>query len=170
MARRSVEVNTKGWRDLKKRVMALDGTEARIGWFAGQNYGPENQNLPIAQVAQWNEEGHLNGGWFLGTETPSRPFMRLFFISLKKNKGFKLFVANELKLYLLGEKTRHQTTKSIAELVRKGLRETIEKWTYISNSPATIDLKGRNDPLVETGTMAKSIAIRIVREVGSKVR
>lgn len=170
MARRSVESNTKGWRDLKKRVMALDGTEARIGWFAGQNYGPENQNLPIAQVAQWNEEGHPNGGWFAGTETPSRPFIRSFFISLKKSNDFKLFVANELKLYLLGEKTRHATAKAIAEFVRRGLRETIQKWTYIPNSPATIALKGRNDPLVETGTMAKSIAIRIVREVRSKIR
>jgi|SRR5690554_5595976 len=170
MARRSVEVNTKGWRDLKKRVMALDGTEARIGWFSGQNYGPENQNLPIAQVAQFNEEGHINGGWFAGTVTPSRPFIRSFFISLKKSNDFKLFVANELKWYLDGKRTRYQTAKAIAELVRKGLRETVEKWTHIPNSPATIALKGRNDPLVETGTMAKSIAIRIVREVGSKVR
>lgn len=169
MARRypNVEKNDKLWQQMKKRLTALDGIEARVGWFSGQNYGPENNNLPIAQVAQWNEEGTPAAGW--GGPTPSRPFIRSFFIGLKKSKAFRDFMANEIKYYIEGGGTSRHLAQRVGRFVRQGIRETIEKWTYISNATATIELKGFNDPLVETGTMAKSVSVKIVREVRNRI-
>lgn len=162
-----VEKNDKLWQQMKKRLTALDGIEARVGWFSGQNYGPENNNLPIAQVAQWNEEGTPAAGW--GGPTPSRPFIRSFFIGLKKSKAFRDFMANEIKYYIEGGGTSRHLAQRVGRFVRQGIRETIEKWTYISNATATIELKGFNDPLVETGTMAKAVSVKIVREVRNRI-
>lgn len=162
-----VEKNDKLWQQMKKRLTVLDGIEARVGWFSGQNYGPENNNLPIAQVAQWNEEGTPAAGW--GGPTPSRPFIRSFFIGLKKSKAFRDFMANEIKYYIEGGGTSRHLAQRVGRFVRQGIRETIEKWTYISNATATIELKGFNDPLVETGTMAKSVSVKIVREVRNRI-
>lgn len=169
MAKRypNVEKNDKLWQQMKKRLTAIDGIEARVGWFSGQNYGPENNNLPIAQVAQWNEEGTPAAGW--GGPTPSRPFIRSFFIGLKKSKAFQNFMANEIKHYIEGGGTSRHLAQRVGRFVRRGIRETIEKWTYLPNAPATIELKGFNDPLVETGTMAKAVSVKIVREVRNRI-
>lgn len=167
MAKRypNVVKNTKGWQELKKKMQALDGMEARTGWFTGQNYGPENQNLPIAMVAMWNEEGHANGGMFDGTSTPSRPFIRSFFLVLRKSVPFKTFVANELKLYLDGKTTSRRLAQKMGKFVQEGLRETIVKWDIPPNAESTIALKGFDNPLVESGLMARSITVKVVREV-----
>lgn len=171
MAKRypNVIVNRKGLDKLIGKMKALDGLESRVGWFSGQNYGPENQNLPIAQVAQWQEEG-VAGGQGNGSGIPSRPFIRSFFIGLKKSAPFKTYVANELRLYLAGQKTSRAVAKTLGEFIRQGLQETIIKWTYIRNADSTIAKKGRNDPLVDTGLMARSITIKIMREVKVKSR
>lgn len=167
MARNHLKVvkNTKGWQELKKKMRDLDGIEARTGWFTGQNYGPENQNLPIAMVAMWNEEGHINGGMFAGTSTPSRPFIRSFFMSLRKSSSFNSFVANELKLYLEGTMTSGGLALKLGKFVQEGLRETIIKWEVPPNAPSTIALKGFDKPLVESGLMARSITVKVFREV-----
>lgn len=171
MAKRYPHVvkNTKGWEDLKKRMAALDGREARIGWFEGQTYGPENANLPIATVAMWQEEGTI-GGQGNGSGIPSRPFIRTFFMGLRNSAAFRSFVANELKLYLAKEKTAHQVMKKLGEFVREGLKKTIANWSHPPNSDSTIAQKGFNNPLVETGLMAKSITVKIMREVKGRVR
>lgn len=171
MAKRypNVVKNTKGWEDLKKRIAALEGREARVGWFEGQTYGPENANLPIATVAMWQEEGTI-GGQKNGSGIPSRPFIRTFFMGLRNSAAFRGFVANELKLYLAGEKTVHQVMKKLGELVQEGLRQTIANWSHPRNSDSTIAQKGFNNPLVETGLMAKSITVKIMREVKGRVR
>ena len=171
MAKRYPHVvkNTKGWEDLKKRMAALDGREARIGWFEGQTYGPENANLPIATVAMFNEEGTI-GGQGNGSGIPSRPFIRTFFLGLKNSAAFRSFMANELKLYLAKEKTAHQVMKKLGEFVREGLKKTIANWSHPPNSDSTIAQKGFNNPLVETGLMAKSIKVKVMREVKGRVR
>ncbi len=40
---------------------------------------------------------------------------------------------------------------------------TIEDWSFPPNAPLTIALKGRDDPLVETGSLRDSVAYRVHR-------
>src|SRR5690554_5364079 len=159
-----VEKNDKLWQQMKKRLTALDGIEARVGWFSGQNYGPENDNLPIAQVAQFNEEG-TRGGQGNGSGIPSRPFIRTLFMSLKKSSSFRSYVASELRMYFAGQKTANKMMSALGNYVREEMRKSITEWTTPPNSPYTIAKKGFNDPLVETGLMGRSIAVRVLKEV-----
>lgn len=161
----NVVKNTKGWQKLKKKMQALNGMEARAGWFTGQNYGPENQNLPIAMVAMWNEEGHDNGGIFAGTSTPPRPFIRTLFMKLRKSSAFRSLISRELRMYFAGQKTSHQMMKTIGNFVREEMKETIAGWTTPPNRPSTVERKGFNNPLVETGLMGRSIAVKVLKGV-----
>ena len=68
--------DTSVWDKLKRDLRLLNTLELNTGWF-DKHYGAENNNLSIAQVAQWNEEGH--------GKAPPRPFIREGFGQLLKS-------------------------------------------------------------------------------------
>ena len=72
MARKNFTKNDKVWRQIKKNLRAAK-SQINLGWFEGQAYGSENNFLPMAQVAQWVEEGH-RGGWGPTPSTPCDPY------------------------------------------------------------------------------------------------
>lgn len=145
-------------------MQALNGMEARTGWFTGQNYGPENDNLPIAVVVMRNEEG-VRGGQGNGPGIPSRPFIRTLFMSLKRSSSFRSYVSSEFRMYFAGQKTANGMMNTLGNYVREEMRESITRWTTPPNSPYTIAKKGFNDPLVETGLMGRSIAVKVLKGV-----
>lgn len=163
MARRSPNVikNTKKLDDMLKRVKALDGQEVRVGWFQGQNYGPENNNLPIATVAMWQEEGTI-GGQGNGGGIPPRPSIRTFFSEIGRSRTFKGKFAGILRSYIEGQGTPRQQGLSIGNIIKAGIQESIREWDDPANAPITVAIKGFNDPLIETGKMMLSVAIKVI--------
>ena len=151
-----------GWVELKKRLIAGDGLATDVGFF-DKTYGPENDNLPVAQVAAWNEEGHPNGGIFAGTETPPRPFMRYYISQLRKEKKMGKAVSKRLQLVLNGKMSWEAFYNSLGAEAVSDLKKVIEQWFYPPNSAATIDMKGFNNPLQETDTMLNSVEHRIFK-------
>jgi len=142
--------DTKAWQKLKKNLMKLDDSRVQVGWFEGQNYGPDNDNLPIAQVAKWNEEGTRT--------SPPRPFMRVGFKSEIQNS--KAVFEDIIKSVVDGKSplvALKQSSKAFEDM----LKDSINKWDSPPNSPATVDNKGFNNPLIETGTMRDSVSSRI---------
>lgn len=164
MARRDPKLVVKKaeWNRIKRVMMAADTNESRTGWFEGQTYGPENDFLPIAQVASWQEEG-TTGGQKNGRGIPSRPFIRTLFKGLKRNFAFQGMMRKNLKAVLDGQMTWNSFYGHSGRFIKQRLKDTIKKWTLPRNAPATIANKGFNDPLVETGTMWKSIRTKVFR-------
>ena len=66
-------VDKKVWNNLKKSFAKAEMFEDQVGWQADAVYGSDNENLPMAQVAQWQEEGVAS------KNIPPRPFMRVGF-------------------------------------------------------------------------------------------
>lgn len=159
---RGLVVNKKEWQRIKRVMLASENLESRTGWFEGQNYGPENNYLPIAQVADWNESG-TTGGQKNGRGIPSRPFIRTLFKGLKRNFAFQGMMRKNLKAVLDGQMTWNSFYGHSGRFIKQRLKDTIKKWTLPRNAPATIANKGFNDPLVETGTMWKSIRTKVFR-------
>lgn len=52
----TITVDKKVWEKLKKNFLKAEQASIDVGWFQSDRYGPENDNLPMAQVAQWNED------------------------------------------------------------------------------------------------------------------
>lgn len=150
------------WERLKKNFLKQEQTKLQLGWFESDRYGSENDNLPMAQVAAWNEMGHNNGEGSLvpGAETPPRPFMR---VGLRKelksgsnDKEFKKIVQAVAE-----GKSVFQPMRESGPAFKRTLQETMMRWDTPPNADFTVDLKGFNDPLYHTGQLISSVGFKV---------
>ena len=147
----------KVWRKMKANLMKGNSLAVKVGVF-DKYYGPENDNLPVAQVFQWNEEG---------SETnPMRPAIRYYVMQLEKEGKMIPFLSKYLNSVALGSMTWTQLYEKIGEEAAKDLKKVVDDWEIPPNSPRTQEQKdGRNDPLVDTGLMRDSIESKVGRKV-----
>lgn len=155
----SVKVETKGLSALITRMEKLDNTEVEVGFFEGDNYGPENGNYPVALVAFLNEYGHS----LTNRLVPERPFMHETFGGRNEQLHMaqsmrRVFVAN-----ILDGRSIARLLKATGEMVKDMLQVAIDDYPG-SNSASTIKRKGgRNDPLYDTGKMLESVKFKVHR-------
>lgn len=149
--------DTSGWDQMKETIMKSVDKEILVGFFPDSVYGPENDNLPVAQVAQWQEEGVPK------KNIPPRPFMRVGVgipLFKRMKKGYYL---ESIKRIVEGKSTFEKEYTILGMSLAKDMKQSIEDWTTPKNSELTIKLKGFDDPLVETEKMKNSVEYRIER-------
>lgn len=149
---------------MERRLLRSSPKVVETGWWASRH----PSGVPVAQVAAWNEEGHVNGGMFEGTYTPPRPFIRNTFVpnaqKLIESKYLPM-VFNEIAT---GRATWGKLNNSLSKDLKDLMQETILGWNLIPNTPTTAERKGFNDPLIEDGTMYDTVKTRVVnKEKGS---
>ena len=163
-----LKVDKSGWEKLKKDLKELDQNEVQVGWFPGQNYGPENSNLPMAYVAKLDEEGHINGAdaAFPGAITPPRPFMRVGLRDALKSGSNKLQFKYMIEAVLAGQSTLSVLQKSTS-IFEQTLRQVMLDWDSPRNSDKTEELKGFNDPLRNTGELIANVTAKVEKKGSS---
>lgn len=162
MATKGYTKDTKVWEQMK-RNLRKGKSQINLGWFEGQNYGPENGNLPMAQVAQWVEEGHANGGLFSGTITPPRPAIRTMFIpTIAEADEFLVKAIPMIDDVAMGRITWKKLHEKLAPTILHLFKYTLKSYNIIPNKASTVRMKGFNDPWVETGTLIKSARFDVV--------
>lgn len=152
----------KVWLTMKKNLVKGQQLASKIGVF-DKYYGEENDNLPVAQVLQWNEEG-TEGGQGNGSGIPMRPAIRYYIMQLEKEGKLIPFISKYLDSVAMGSMSWTQLYDKIGEAAAEDLKKVIDQWTTPPNSESTIAQKGRDDPLVDTGTMRDSIEHKIGRK------
>jgi hypothetical protein len=144
-----VIVDKSVWNKLKKGFVAAQKQDVKVGWI-NSSYGSDNDNLHHAQVAQWIEEGVAS------QNIPPRPFMRVglpdAFARGKSEEAFK-----QLVISVANGKQTLTPLKAVGASVANTLEGVMEGWTTPMNAPLTIELKGFNDPLVETHELIDNI-------------
>lgn len=154
--------DTRVWNMMKKNLRK-GKSQINLGWFEGQNYGPENGNLPMAQVAQWVEEGHINGGMFAGTVTPPRPAIRTMFIpTIAEADDFTKAAIPMIDDVAMGRMTWKKLHEKLAPKVLHLFKYTLKSYNIVPNKTSTVRMKGFNDPWVETGTLIESARFDVV--------
>lgn len=146
-----------GWKNLKKLLNQLDKTQIETGFFPESKYGAENDNLPVATVATWQEWG-THGGEHI----PPRPAMRV---------DFKFKMRSRKTRYKIIEATNNVLRGTALKLAMEQLRkhcqdmmmDAIDERAEPRNADETIAKKGFNDPLNETGVMLESVKAKITR-------
>lgn len=94
-----------------------------------------------------------------GTDTiPSRPFMRQTF-DANRAKYEKMLQAAGLRIGPNLKPT--DALMPVANEVRNDYIRAIQSGKFEPNAPSTVDKKGYNAPLVETGQMQRALNIRI---------
>lgn len=150
-----ITVDKSGWEKIKTNLLQANQESLKVGWFPESRYTSENDNLPVAQVAQWNEEGSINN--------PVRPFIRFGFMpKLSKAEYRKLFEVS-INNVLQGNSTFKAEYTKLGPVLVKELKQTITDWNTPPNSPRTIEAKGFDDPLVWTGTMRETVEYKVER-------
>ena len=149
-------VDKSPWLALKKSFAKAETLEDRLGWFEDNRYGPDNDNLPMAQVAQWIEEGVAS------KNIPPRPYMRVglrgALMKGSNDASFKRIitaVANGQDVF----KALHREGDSF----RQTLRQVMLDWDTPPNSPTTIELKGFDDPLIESSELISNVSVKTVK-------
>ncbi|MNF36759.1 hypothetical protein D3C85_607430 [compost metagenome] len=139
---------------LVKRVKAINRTEVSTGFFPEDQYGPDNSNLPVAQVAWYNERG-------LGNMVPSRPFMTKTFSDVEELRFYAAGMESVLTDVLDKGRLTKRKLDALGQFVVSVMQMTIADWTTPANSERWAAIKGKNDPLVFTGKMLQSVKYRV---------
>ena len=149
-------VDKRAWLDLKKSFAKAEMYEDQLGWFEDNRYGSDNDNLPMAQVAQWIDEGVAS------KNIPPRDFIRTGLTNdLKRGTNDASFkriitaVANGQDVF----KALHKEGDSF----RQTLRQVMIDWDTPPNSPTTIELKGFDDPLIESSELISNVSVKTAK-------
>lgn len=151
-----IEKDTKVWDQIKKNLLKSNTQELQIGFFPEAKYGPDNDNLQVAQIAQFNEEG---------TETnPPRPFMRVGFLAPIRKGIYDSYFAESIERIAEGKSSFIQEYVKLGPMFVNDLKEVIEKWDTPPNSPRTIERKGFDNPLIDSGLMHDSVDFKVEKK------
>lgn len=152
-----LKVDKSGWNNLKKELLKGSNQEVQVGIVEPTFYGSDNDNLSVAQVWQWQEEG------VPAQNIPTRPAIRVGFMApIKKGQYDSLFVESMQRI-AEGKSTFKQEYSRIGVMAKADLKEAVEKWDTPRNSPYTVDLKGFDNPLIDSGLLYDSIDFKVAK-------
>lgn len=150
----SLKVDKKVWEAMKKKFRQADSIQLSVGFFEEDRYGPENENLPVAYIARIQDAG-------LGV--PQRAFMSggQGLWGIVRAGPYEKEYINALRRTILNLSTKSQELSKIGTFLVQDTKEIIEQWSSPPNAALTVELKGFNDPLIETETMKNSVKFKI---------
>lgn len=157
-----VVVKKKNWESVKKNLISAQNKSTDVGWWSGYHINGRSDGIPLAQIAQWVEEGHVNGGMFEGTVTPPRPFMTVALeAALKQNGWLDKKIRSNALLVFSKQLTWDGFFKKLGPDLVVLVKRVMEEFSNPSNSEVTIFLKGFDNPAIETGHLLNSVDWRI---------
>lgn len=148
----SITKDTSVWEKIKAGFK--NDLQLNVGFFPEDRYGPENDNVPVAYIAEIQDKGlgvpmraFMSGGDGLTGVIRSAPYRKDYEQSLKRILDGKSSFTAEYSL--------------IGNALVEDTKEIIDDWSSPPNSALTVELKGFNDPLIETGTMRDAVKYKI---------
>lgn len=154
--------------ELRRRIRESDRRAVTVGFPANgsassgtkDSSGKNRSYADIIEIAVINHFGTRDG------RIPPRPFMDQAF----QNEGrqrVRNTVTKELRV-LMRPQSSGNVLPSLDRIGNVGvavIRKAIRSRDYTPNAPATIERKGSDNPLVDTGQMAQSVQHTIIRDV-----
>jgi hypothetical protein len=137
------------------------GGTLRVGFLEGATY-PDEKGTPVAHVAAIQEFGSVStttsedGSTTEQVIIPPRPFFRTMIADKKAGWGEvlgKLAVGNDYDI--------DKTLKQMGEGIKQQLEDSIKAVTEPPLAESTIERKGFDKPLVDTGHMWQSIGAEV---------
>lgn len=152
-----LRVDKNVWNNLRKELLKGSSTELQVGIVNPVNYGSDNDNLSVAQVWQWQEEGVPS------QNIPTRPAIRVGFMTPIKKGLYDSYFIESMQRIAQGKSTFKQEYESLGRVAKSDLKEVVEKWDTPPNAPFTVDEKGFNNPLINTGLLYESIDYKVAK-------
>lgn len=143
---------TSDGRRFEQMLRELADKEVRIGFQHGE--ATEKDGTDICDIAMWNE---------MGTEhIPSRPFLRK---SVDENTAEINSFLQSKKEDILRGVPAEQILKDIGIFQKDLIHQKITEGSFTPNAAATVQRKGSDHPLIDTGRMRQSVNF-VIRQKG----
>ena len=158
----------KVWNSMKRRLSQGRSLSVDIGWFRGNMHvGKNGLVLPTAQIAKWNEEGHMTGGMYGMHYVPPRPFIRVgFYQSIISDRSTRDLFITLTRDVAEGRISWQRAYNILGARLLVRMQKAIKMDIYVPNKPLTIALKGHGVTLIDTGQMVNSVEYKISRSRG----
>jgi hypothetical protein len=156
-----VVAKKKNWEAVKKNLISAQNKSTDVGWWDGFHINDRSDGIPLAQIAQWVEEGHAPGA-FGGMRTPPRPFMTVALeAALRQNGWLEKKVRANATLVFAKKLTWSGFFKKLGPDLVILVQGVMEELSNPSNSEVTVALKGFDNPTIETGHLLSKVDWRI---------
>jgi hypothetical protein len=151
----TITKDTKVWDSIKAKFKS--DTKLSVGFFEESKYGPENDNLPVAYIAEIQDKGY---------GPPARPFMSgaQGLTGVIRSTPYQKEYQLSLQRILEGKTTFTQEYSLIGKMLVDDTKEIIDDWSTPPNAALTVELKGFNDPLIESGTLRDAVKYKIEKD------
>lgn len=150
-----LKVDKSGWNKMKKELLKGYSLEVQVGIVEPVTYGPDNDNLPVATVWSWQEEG------LPAQNIPTRPAIRVGFMAPIKKGSYDKMFAESMQRIAEGKSTFKQEYTKIGTRAKVDLKKAVADWDTPRNAPYTIELKGFDNPLIDSGLLYESIDFKV---------
>lgn len=135
-----------GFDKLRKTIEELSKHQAKTGWPENPTY-EDKYKTKFADVAEYNEFGT--------TKIPARPFMRTA-IAQNEQKWKQVF-AEGVRKCVNGGDPPTLALLDAASTAAGDIALVLRDFTTPPNAPSTIERKGKDDPLMESGLLFQNI-------------
>lgn len=128
--------------------------------------GPKDFNdlfIPKGKhVAVRNEGGKLVTYFYLvkNVTIPARPFIRKSLANNKKK--YQRMISNGIKKIVFGKYTADKLLNALGSTAVADMRMSAVRLKNPKNAPATIERKGRDNPLIDTHEMVERITYKVI--------
>jgi len=148
----SITKDTSVWEKIKAGFK--NDLQLSVGFFPEDRYDSENDNVPVAYIAEIQDKGY---------GPPSRPFMSGAngLTGVIRSAPYRKDYEQSLKRILAGKSSFTTEYSLIGKALVEDTKEIIDDWSSPPNAALTVELKGFNDPLIETGTMRDAVKYKI---------
>jgi len=138
-----------GYKNIVQSMRKLNGMEISAGIL--RDAGNSKKGVPLVDIAFYNEYGTRH--------IPSRPFVR---IASDDNRKKWEKMAGDCVGRVIDGGDVSDVGKTLGKEMVSDIRDVFgDTSRVVSNAPATIRKKGRDEPLVDTGAMKKSVNYRV---------
>lgn len=158
------ELDLSGLTDLKKRLKKLDKKQLEWGFLEGNHSQADMSYAALAGILEWGARSS-KGGWAI----PPRPAFTNLVNSLESShKAYELAVQKLYTEFVLGQtKSPDRILKASGEHITSRHENTMEYWIvggsqYTSNAPLTVELKGFDQPFMDTGELVQNITYKVI--------
>ena len=137
-----------------KEVEELKKLDLSVGFQHGEN--TTDDGVDIADVALWNEVGTAN--------IQPRPFLRQ---SVDNNTAkINSMCKAQVKGIASGQKTAKDALQALGVMQKALIQSSIRDGDFTPNADATIEKKGSDKPLIDSGQMRQSVNFTIKAKGG----
>lgn len=148
----NIKVDYSVWNRLKKNFKVAESVEGKLGFFEENRYGSNRDNEQMAQIAKWNEEGT--------EKIPPRPFMRVGLLEAFK-LGYNKDSFQAMATAVANGESPLRILRVSAEPFKDSLRKVMQDWSDPGNAQLTIQLKGFDNPLIETSELMSNVNYKV---------